>query len=148
VGEETLVQENPVQRSGSPEHVAQPVRVMISRDRFAAQAGIALVEVGDGTARARMEISPSHLNGLDVVQGGAIFTLADVAFAAACNSHDRVAVAIDVSISFVKAVSSGTLFAEAREEALTDRLSTCIVRVSDEAGGLVALFKGTAYRKR
>lgn len=128
--------------------MAIDVRGMLERDRFAVQAGIRLVEVGEGHARAVMEVTSSHLNGVDVVQGGALFTLADFAFAAACNSHDRVAVAIDVSISFVKGVSSGTLVADATEEALTERLSTCLVRVTDEAGDVVALFKGTAYRKR
>ncbi len=128
--------------------MSHDVRALLGRDRFAAHAGIRLVEVGDGHARATMEVGPSHLNGVDVVQGGAIFTLADFAFAAACNSHDRVAVAIDVSISFVKGVSSGTLTADAREEGLTSRISTCLVRVTDGAGDLVALFKGTAYRKR
>jgi acyl-CoA thioesterase len=128
--------------------MATHARMLLERDRFAGQAGIRLVEVGEGHARATMEVGPSHLNGVGVVQGGALFTLADFAFAAACNSHDRVAVAIDVSISFVKGVSSGTLVAEAREEALTERLSTCLVRVTDGAGDLVALFKGTAYRKR
>src|SRR5512141_1033842 len=128
--------------------MANDVRMLLERDRFAAQAGIRLVEVGDGTARATMAVTPSHLNGVDVVQGGALFTLADFAFAAACNSHDRVAVAIDVSISFVKGVSSGALVAEAREEALSERLSTCLVRVTDGAGGLVALFTGTGYRTR
>jgi acyl-CoA thioesterase len=123
-------------------------RALLARDRFAAHVGVTLLEVGDGTARARMEVSPLHLNGVDVVQGGAVFTLADLAFAAASNSHDRVAVAIDVSISFVKGVSRGVLLAEAREEAVTDRLSTCLVRVTDESGDLVALFKGTAYRKK
>jgi acyl-CoA thioesterase len=57
------------------------------------------------------------------------------------------AVALDVSISFVKAVTGGALVAEAREEAVSARVSTCLVRVSDGAGALVALFKGTAYRK-
>ena len=128
--------------------MSHDVRALLARDRFAAQAGITLVEVKEGWARATMRLGASHLNGVDVVQGGAVFTLADFAFAAACNSHDRVAVAIDVSISFVKGVSRGTLTAEAREEALTPRLSTCLVRVTDDAGDLVALFKGTAYRKR
>ncbi len=128
--------------------MATDVRMLLERDRFAAAAGIELVEVTEGRARAEMVVGPSHLNGVDVVQGGALFTLADFAFAAACNSHDRVAVAIDVSISFVKGVSSGRLVAEAREEALTERLSTCLVRVTDAAGDLVALFKGTAYRKK
>jgi acyl-CoA thioesterase len=77
-----------------------------------------------------------------------IFTLADFAFAAAANSTGSVAVAIDVSISFLKAVTAGELVAEAREEAAAGRTSTSLVRVTDEGGALVALFKGTAYRKR
>lgn len=124
------------------------IRARIERDRFAAENGITLADVQRGAAVARMEVGARHLNGVGIVQGGAIFTLADLAFAAAANSHGDVAVAIDVSISFIKAVSAGTLTAEAREEALNPRLSTCLVRVTDEAGELVALFKGTAYRKR
>lgn len=121
---------------------------MLERDRFASHAGITLLDVSEGRARARLQVSPMHLNGVGIVQGGAVFTLADFAFAAASNSRGRVAVAIDVSISFVKAVSGGVLTADAREEALSERISTCVVRVTDEAGELVALFKGTAYRKR
>jgi len=118
------------------------------RDRFAAEAGIVLTEVSPGLARTRVELRAGHLNGVGIAQGGLLFTLADLAFAAACNSHGTVAVAVDVSISFMKAVSRGVLVAEAREEARTARVSTCLVRVTDEAGDLVALFKGTAYRKK
>ncbi|ABS27898.1 PaaI family thioesterase [Anaeromyxobacter sp. Fw109-5] len=124
------------------------IRARIQADRFASENGITLVEVRPGAAVARMEVGARHLNGVGIVQGGAIFTLADLAFAAAANSHGEIAVAIDVSISFIRAVSGGTLTADAREEAVNPRLSTCLVRVTDEAGALVALFKGTAYRKR
>lgn len=123
------------------------VKAVIARDRFAAQAGIELLEVREGYARARMKLGPSHLNGVDIVQGGAVFTLADLAFAAAANSHGEVAVAVDVSISFLRAASEGTLFAEATEVSRTKKLSTCLVRVTDDAGALVALFKGTAFQK-
>ncbi len=117
-------------------------------DRFAAENGITLVDVRPGAAVARLKVSERHLNGVGIVQGGAIFTLADFAFAAAANSRGPVAVGIDVSVSFLRAVTGGTLTAEAREETATDRLSTCLVRVTDAEGALVALFKGTAYRKR
>lgn len=123
------------------------VRTLLAQDNFAAHAGITLEHVEPGLARARMEIGPQHLNGVGIAQGGAIFTLADFAFAAAANSGDRVAVAIDVSISFLKAVTGGVITAEARQEAVSSRLSTCLVRVTDQAGGLVAIFKGTAFRK-
>ncbi|BDG01166.1 PaaI family thioesterase [Anaeromyxobacter oryzae] len=116
-------------------------------DRFAAGVGIELVEVREGFARARLELGPQHLNAAGVVQGGVVFTLADLAFAAASNSHGTVALAVSATISFVKATRGGGLVAEAREEALSRRLSTCTVRVTDEAGALVALFSGSAYRK-
>lgn len=124
------------------------VRSMLAQDRFATHAGITLEHVEPGRARARLRIGPEHLNGVGIVQGGAIFTLADFAFAAAANSSGSVAVAIDVSISFLRAVTGGELVAEAQEEAAGGRVSTSMVRVTDETGALVALFKGTAYRKR
>ncbi len=118
------------------------------RDQFAGHAGISLLDVSKGFARARMEVGPQHLNAVGIVQGGAVFTLADLAFAAACNSHGTVAVAVSASVSFAKATSGGVLQAEARELAVSPRLSTCEVRVTDETGDLVALFTGTAYRKK
>jgi len=126
----------------------ESIRSFFDRDRYAALAGARLVEVRQGYARAEMEIGERHLNGVDIAQGGAIFTLADLAFAAAANSHGTVAVAVNVSISFLAAVTGGRLVAEAREEALSNRFSTCAVRVTDDKGDLVALFAGTAYRKK
>jgi acyl-CoA thioesterase len=82
-----------------------------------------------------------------VVQGGCLFTLADFAFAAACNSHGTLAVAINASISFVAAGRPGALTAEAHEVALSPRLSSCTVHVRDAGGALIAIFQGMAYRK-
>jgi len=121
---------------------------MLFQDRFAAHAGVTLEHVEPGRARARLVIGPQHLNGVGIVQGGAIFTLADFAFAAASNSSGSVAVAIDVSISFLKAVTGGVLVAEAFEEAAAGRIGTSLIRVKDSEGGLVAIFKGTAFRRR
>ena len=73
------------------------------KDKFAERANIELLSVSPGQARAKMTLHPHHLNGYGTVQGGAIFTLADFAFAAASNSHGNVAVAINVSITFMKA---------------------------------------------
>lgn len=117
------------------------------RDRFAAGAGVALEEVRPGYARARMKVREAHLNGADVVQGGAVFTLADLAFAVACNSHGTLALAVDVTISFLRPTRSGSLVAEAFEVARSRRLSRCEVKVTDDAGEPVALFHGTAYVK-
>jgi len=88
------------------------------------------------------------LNGYGTVQGGAIFTLADFAFAAASNSHGTVAVAINVNITFMKAVVTGTLWADAREVSKNFKLGSYTVEVKDAEGDLVALFQGLAYRKK
>jgi len=116
-------------------------------DHFATENGIELVEVRPGYARAEMIVSERHLNGVGVVQGGALFTLADLAFAGASNAAGPLALGLNMNISCLKAVSRGTLSAEATEVARTKKISTCTVRITDEAGDLVALFQGTAYIK-
>jgi acyl-CoA thioesterase len=116
-------------------------------DRWAAAAGARLDEVREGYARATMRLREDHLNGVAVAQGGAVFTLADFAFAAAANSHGTVAVALDTSITFARAATKGVLTAEALEESLSRRTSVCNVRVTDGEGTIVALFRGTAFRK-
>jgi len=120
----------------------------IARDRFARDMGIELVAVSPGRATARLEITEAHHNGLGMAQGGAVFTLADLAFAAASNSHGTVAVAINASISFMKATAGGVLTAEAEEITANPKLSTYTVRVTDDTGDVVAIFQGMAYRKK
>lgn len=117
-------------------------------DKFAELAGIELVSLAPGHACTRMVIGPQHLNGYGKVQGGAIFTLADLAFAAASNAHGTVAVGINVSISYMKAAETGTLWAEAREASKNHKLGTYLVEVKDDAGDLIALFQGMVYRKQ
>jgi acyl-CoA thioesterase len=116
-------------------------------DRFAERANIELLTVSPGRARARMTLHEHHLNGYGTVQGGAIFTLADFAFAAASNSHGSVAVAVNVSITFMKAARTGTLWAEAREISKNFKLGSYTVEVRDDQEELVALFQGMVYRK-
>src|SRR5664280_3779864 len=117
------------------------------RDKFAERANIKLLSIAPGQARAKMTLHPHHLNGYGTVQGGAIFTLADFAFADASNSHGKVAVAINVSITFMKAGETGTLWAEAREVSKNIKLGSYTVEVKDDQGELVAVFQGLAYRK-
>ncbi len=123
------------------------LRALFAYDRYAGATGIELIEVREGYAMARMTAESRHLNGVDVVQGGCLFTLADFAFAAACNSHGTLAVAINASISFVEAGRPGVLTAEAHEVAMSPRLSSCTVHVRDASGTLIAIFQGMAYRK-
>jgi acyl-CoA thioesterase len=118
------------------------------RDQFAARSGIELLEAANGHAKARMTLQPHHWNGLNSAHGGAIFTLADFAFAAASNSHGTVAVAIDANITFMKAAATGTLYAEAKELARNFKLGSYTVEVRDEQGDLIAQFHGLAYRKK
>ncbi len=125
-----------------------PIDRFIAQDRFASHLGIEMTGHGPGTAAARMVIGERHLNSAGIAHGGAIFSLADAVFSAASNSHGTLALAINVSISYFKAVTGGTLQAEAREASLTPRLATYIIDVKDESGDAVALFQGTVYRKK
>lgn len=120
----------------------------MANDQFAARNDIELTEVAPGCAKAKMTLHPHHLNGVGTVHGGAIFTLADFAFAAASNSHGTVAVAINVSISFLKAAKTGALWAEAKEVSKNFKLGSYTVEVKDDAGDLVAVFQGMVYRKK
>ena len=124
-----------------------PVKRFFKNDKFAERANIELLSVSPGQASAKMTLHPHHLNGYGTVQGGAIFTLADFVFAAASNSHGTVAVAINVSITFMKAGTTGALWAEAREISRNFKLGSYTVEVKDDQGDLVALFQGLAYRK-
>jgi acyl-CoA thioesterase len=125
------------------------IRKFFENDRFAAYAGIEVVDISPGRAKTRMKVEDMHLNGIETVHGGAIFTLADFTFALAANSYGRVTVAINANISYLKAVKTGTLIAEARELSKSNRISNYTVNIKEEDGGeLVAVFQGMAYRKK
>ena len=124
------------------------IRQFFKRDRFAKHNDITLLEISPGYAKAELIISDKHLNGVDITHGGAIFTLADLAFAVASNSHGTVAVGVSATISYLKATNRGTLTAEAREVALNSKLATYQVEVRDAGKDLVAIFQGTVYRKK
>lgn len=120
---------------------------VIYQDQFVKHVGIELLDAGEGQARTRLKLQQHHLNGLGIVQGGVIFTLADYAFAAASNSRDNLAVALDTHMTFLKATRSGTLTATCREVGLNRRTAFYTVDVTDDAGTLIATFHGTAYLK-
>lgn len=123
------------------------IQEFLQGDKFALLAGVELLEVAAGYAKARMEIKPEHLNGGGVCQGGAIFTLADLAFAAATNSHAKLTFSINSTINFFKSENNGFLYAEAKEVFSHKRLTNCEVNITNEAGELIATFSGTGYRK-
>jgi acyl-CoA thioesterase len=125
----------------------QDIKEFFKNDKYAAFSGIELLEVEQGRAKAKMPVREMHLNAGNVVQGGAIFTLADVAFAAAVNAYGNLAMSVETSIRYFKGVESGTLFAEAKVVHLHRKLATFETTVTNQNEELIALFTATAYRK-
>lgn len=118
------------------------------KDKFAKVNGIKLIDAAPGFASASMEICENHHNSVSIVHGGALFTLADFAFAVASNTHGRVSLAINAEISFFKALSVGILTAVAKEISINNKLATYLVEIKNENEELIAHFKGTVYRKQ
>jgi acyl-CoA thioesterase len=124
-----------------------PNKAFFASDAWAKESGIELMEVSIGRSKVRMIIEKKHLNSHDTVHGGAIFTLADTAFALASNSHGIPAAAINAHISYVKSATAGILYAEGAETSLSPKIATYSVIVTDENGEKIALFEGMVYRK-
>jgi len=119
--------------------------VMWENDAASRWTGVSLDAVGPGTARLSLTVRPEHLNGHGICHGGVIFTLADTAFAFACNSHNRIAVAQHNTISYLSPGQGGeTLTAEAHEVSLTGRSGITDVTVTGGDGRVVALFRGAS----
>ena len=105
--------------------------------------GMALLSCEPGRAVIRMEVKELHLNGHKICHGGFIFTLADSTFAFACNSHNQKMVAAGAEIYFLAPAQEGdTLTAEGREQHRAGRSGLYDVRVTDQIGRTVALFRG------
>ncbi len=116
------------------------------KDRFAHYVGIDLIKVESGFAITSLKLTENHLNGLNVIQGGAIYTLADFAFAAATNSNGLATVGINTSITYFKSPKGKTITAQAKETSSSKKICGCDVEVLDEDGSLIAKFSGTGYR--
>lgn len=124
------------------------VRQKIAADPYAKHMGIELVELKKGYAKLKMTVKEHMVNFHGIPHGGAIFTLADQAFAASCNSHGTVAVALNVNISFLAAPAVGSIiFAEGKEVNSTRRTGLYQIEVTNQEGQLIANFQGLAYRK-
>ena len=117
-------------------------------DRFAAAAGCQITEVSDSHAVAVMTVTNAHLNGGNVCQGGALFTLADLAIAALMNYQGQLTFGISNSISFVTSAYEGdTLKAEAVFVANHHKIPSVEVRVTNQNGALICHVTGMGYRK-
>jgi acyl-CoA thioesterase len=121
-------------------------RAYFSADRFATENGITLDELDGEHAVTSMTISERHRNAFGGVMGGAIFTLADFAFAALTNDRERTTVAQQVSVSYLSAPKGGRLVATARFR--KDGRSSCVVNVdvADDEGRDIAQFVGTGFK--
>src|SRR5215212_5392102 len=118
------------------------VAKMMQDDLFSHWLGITVLEVKDGYSKIQMNLRPEMVNGFGVIHGGIAFSLADSAFAFACNSRNNVSLALDTSINFTKTTKPGdVLTAEARE--LHDGKSTglYLITVTNQDQEQVALFK-------
>ena len=118
-------------------------------DRFAANSGCLLEEIGDGYARASLLVTKEHLNAGGVCQGGAYFTLADIAIAAVMNSHGQLTFGIENNIVYVKSAKAGDrLTAVATEVMNHHKLPYVDVRITNQHGELCCIVTGIGYRKQ
>ena len=131
------------------QRLAQAVgRAMYDADNASRSLGMVLEEIHPGQATMRMIVRDDMINGHDICHGGLIFTLADSAFAFACNARNQVTVAAGAEIHFISPARKGeTLIAVARERASAGRSGVYDIEVTDRASGrLVALFRGRSRR--
>lgn len=120
---------------------------MFKEDWFSQWLGIERLGEDEGTAKLKLTIRKDMLNGFGIAHGGITYSLADSAFAFACNSHGRKSVSVETSISHLKPLKEGDVItATAVQESLSNKISVYRIEITNEAGEKVALFKGTAYR--
>jgi acyl-CoA thioesterase len=128
----------------TPQQIAEAVgRIMYPEDSTAQNLGIELLEIRPGYARMRMTVRKEFTNGHGICHGGYIFLLADTTFAYSCNSHNQRAVAAGASIEFLAPGHLGdVLTAEGVEQHLAGRTGVYDMRVTNQDGRLIALFRG------
>ena len=120
---------------------------MFSRDRAAQALGIKIVRVQPGASLLTMTVRSDMVNGHHICHGGMIFSLADTAFAYACNSYNKNTVASACHIDFLAPAKEGeTLEAEAIEQSAAGRTGVYDVTVRTTGGKTIALFRGKSYR--
>lgn len=120
---------------------------MMKHDLFSQWLGIEVLEVKEGYSKIRMTVRPEMINGFGIVHGGIAFSLADSAFAFACNNRNNLSVALDTSINFTKPVHVGDVLTASAKE-LHNGKSTGLyhITITNQNEHIVALFKGTCFR--
>ncbi|MGN8992433.1 hotdog fold thioesterase [Bacteroides clarus] len=118
------------------------------KDLFAGKTGVELIEIKEGYSKARLVITEEHLNAGHRTQGGALFTLADLALAAAANSHGVLSFSLPSNITFLRGSGVGdTLYAEARERYVGRTTGYYQIDVTNQKGELIATFESSVFRK-
>lgn len=126
----------------TPKEKAQKI---LAADRFAVVSGVELLDADKDYAVCSLHISENHLNAGGAVQGGAIFTLADTAFAMASNNQGKLTVSVNNNISYLKGTKGDTLIATARMISSSKKLCNYEVEVKDNLGELIATMTVTGY---
>jgi acyl-CoA thioesterase len=131
-----------------PQQLAERVvDAMMARDAFSRWLGIEVLEVAPQRSTCRLTVREEMVNGFGVTHGGIAFSLADSAFAFACNSHGKVTVSIENSITYPAPIGVGdVLTATAKEDAASGRLSYYSAEVRNQRNEVVGLFRGTAFK--
>jgi len=120
---------------------------MLRHDKFSEWLGIEVLEIREGYSRIRMVIRSEMLNGFGIVHGGVPFAMADSAFAFACNNRNNLSVALDVTISFMKALHAGDVLTAETSEIHNGRSTgVYLITLTNQKGEQVGLFKGTCFR--
>jgi acyl-CoA thioesterase len=123
------------------------VGAMVAGDAFSRWLGIEVLEIAPRRSTCRLTVRAEMVNGFGVTHGGIAFSLADSAFAFACNTHGMVTVSIENSVTYPAPIAVGdVLTAVAREDAASGRLSYYSAEVRNQRDEIVALFRGTAFR--
>ncbi len=120
---------------------------MMEKDLFSQWLGIEVLEVKDGYSKIKMQIREEMINGFGIVHGGIAFSLADSAFAFACNNRNNLSVALDTSINFLKPMNVNDVITAVAKEIHNGR-STGLYQITviNQHDHIVALFKGTCFR--
>lgn len=120
---------------------------MLAEDAASRGLGMQIEAMGPGYSRMTMTVRPEMLNGFKICHGGFITTLADSAFAFACNSYNELTLAAGIVVDFVAPAREGDLLtAEAREASLSGRTGVYDVKVTNQRGETIALLRGRSHR--
>jgi len=120
---------------------------MLYHDAFSQWMDVKVLEIKEGYSKIQMTVRKEMVNGFGIVHGGIPFSLADSAFAFACNNRNNLSVALDVTITFTKAVNiDDVLTAEAKEVHNGRSTGVYLITITNQHQQNVALFKGTCFR--